>query len=465
MRPRRIYDPSLTEPHFAVFLGEVLVRELEREHGAELVNAALEEAGLDREYLADPTRWMSIRFMFRFSGAILRRAFGVDDLPYHHPFWQVWRRTVQRTVAGLKDSLWSLFVWSLRGPARYFAAIDRVYRTHNTITRARFVAAGAGWSTVEFEELRPEFGRPAACWSRVGILETIPEIWGLPRARVEHTRCFYQSGGAANCEYTIHYDEDAGRDPTVELAAIAERMQASIPAMLADQERQFREYRLALMAQRKVAQYLPPTVVRRIEENPEQELTLGGRSCEGAVLFADICGYTKRSLAISPEATVEQLNLYFEHMDAVVAAHGGIVDKRIGDGMMVVFVDVEGASAREVLAAQAVRCGLAMLREMPACNAALAALTGEPLTIRVGVAAGRLVLGNIGSHNRMEHTVIGEPVNLAARLESAAAPGRLLTIPECVVAVPEVRGAIRRLEVKGFGAVAGFEIDPAYRAT
>ncbi len=148
-------------------------------------------------------------------------------------------------------------------------------------------------------------------------------------------------------------------------------------------------------------------------------------------------------------------------MDEVVAAHGGIVDKRIGDGMMVVFVDVDRASGREALAVQALRCGLAMLRSLQACNAELAAAGVEPLVIRVGVAAGPLVHGNIGSRERMEYTVIGEPVNLAARLEAAAGPDRLLTLPEFAALVPEVRGAPRTIEAKGFGSVRAFELDPA----
>lgn len=149
-------------------------------------------------------------------------------------------------------------------------------------------------------------------------------------------------------------------------------------------------------------------------------------------------------------------------MDDVVAVHGGIVDKRIGDGMMVVFVAVERPRSAGDLAASAIRCGLAMLARLTACNAELVQRGGEPMAIRVGVAAGNLVQGNIGSRDRMEYTVIGEPVNLAARLESAADENCLLTTPDCLAALPEllVTAVPRRISAKGFGVVDAVQLRP-----
>lgn len=265
------------------------------------------------------------------------------------------------------------------------------------------------------------------------------------------------------CIYTVHYDESVPVDPAKTLARISQRVRDQVPALLRRDEDRSRAQRLALLTQRKVAHYLPPLALRRVEENPEAELALGGFRCDGAVLFADIQGFTRRCASIPPESTVEHLNIYFEHMDAVVTQHGGIVDKRIGDGMLVVFVAVDRPETRDDLAAAAVRCGLAMLTRLAACNAELAAHGGAPLDIRVGVAAGTLVQGNIGSHERMEYTVIGEPVNLAARLQTAAAPGKLLTQPDCLVALPVLaaNGSTRTISVKGLGELAVVEIDPA----
>ncbi len=201
-------------------------------------------------------------------------------------------------------------------------------------------------------------------------------------------------------------------------------------------------------------------MIEAIRINPEEEVRLGGRRTEGAVLFADIKDFTRRCSLLGPDAVVRQLNLYFERMDAVILAHGGIIDKRIGDGIMVVFIDPTGALDGADLGAAAVRCGLAMQAEIPRCNVELTSQGNQPLQVRIGVAAGPLVHGNIGSRERMEYTVIGEPVNLAARLEAAAGPDRLLTLPEFAALVPEVRGAPRTIEAKGFGSVQAFELDP-----
>jgi adenylate cyclase len=181
------------------------------------------------------------------------------------------------------------------------------------------------------------------------------------------------------------------------------------------------------------------------------------------VLFADIAGFTALCTNTPPEAVVEDLNLYFEHMDAAVAEHGGIVDKRMGDGMMVVFVAVDRQEPLAGLGAAAIRCGLAMLRRLPRCNAELAARGRAPFAIRVGVAAGALVHGNIGSPERMEYTVIGEPVNLAARLQSAAATNHLLTLPDCLTGLPRLAAAATRrvIALRGLGEVAACELAPA----
>jgi adenylate cyclase len=96
-----------------------------------------------------------------------------------------------------------------------------------------------------------------------------------------------------------------------------------------------------------------------------------------------------------------------------------------------------------------------MQRVMPRCNHQIAELGGRPLQIRVGVAAGSLVLGNIGSRARLEYTVIGETVNLAARLEAAASPGHVLTTPQCIRA-----SCASAISAKGFGDVTAVELTP-----
>ena len=126
------------------------------------------------------------------------------------------------------------------------------------------------------------------------------------------------------------------------------------------------------------------------------------------VLFSDVRGFTRRAEAIRPEAVVEDLNRYFTRMVELVHAEGGIVDKFIGDGMMVVFGLDDSAEA----ANRAVRTGLAMLRAVPCLEG-----ISSPLEIGVGIHSGEVVAGVIGAPERLEFTCIGDTVNTAARLE------------------------------------------------
>lgn len=204
----------------------------------------------------------------------------------------------------------------------------------------------------------------------------------------------------------------------------------------------------ALLLNQKISQYLPRAVVDRVSLDPEAALRLGGQRRRAAVLFSDIVGFTQWSERTEPEAVVTFLNWYFEAMDHVVEEHHGILDKRIGDGMMVVFLEQEG---REAPARRALRCGLKM-------QARIAALREEPgrpredaFQVRVGVSYGEPVSGNIGSALRLEYTVIGDTVNVASRMEGRAEPGSVLATEQAVRAAGEgVRAEARgELVVKG----------------
>ena len=357
--------------------------------------------------------------------------------------------------------LW-LLLWAMQGPGGFFGDIEKMYTKGNRITRMRLVEHRPGFSSVSAVMAGEVADRPGACWNRRGFFEAIPTIWNLPPARVEHSHCIHQDPPAEHCRYDIHYeDAPAVGDPLAELQRIREYVRLSIPVLLGQLDDAYLEHREAELAQRKTASYLPPHLLAAIRINPEEEVVLGGRHTEGAVLFADIKDFTRRCNSIGAGEVVRQLNVYFEHMDAVILEHGGIIDKRMGDGVMVVFISPDGSQDLTALGQAAVRCGLAMQRALPACNAVLAADGGRALQIRVGVAAGPLVQGNMGSRARLEYTVIGETMNLAARLEAAASPGRVLTLPACVR--DTALGSSRRLRVvaaKGLGEVHAVELTP-----
>ncbi len=141
--------------------------------------------------------------------------------------------------------------------------------------------------------------------------------------------------------------------------------------------------------------------------------TLGGEMRDVTVLFADIRGFTSLATALGAHAVVDLLNEYFSYMTDVIAAEGGIVDKFIGDGLMALFglPTAYGDDAdRAVAAARNMQRALALLSERP---------ESPPLRIGIGICTGPVVAGQIGSPDRMNYTVIGEAVNLAARLEGA----------------------------------------------
>jgi len=135
-----------------------------------------------------------------------------------------------------------------------------------------------------------------------------------------------------------------------------------------------------------------------------------------AVLFSDIRGFTAVTERSEASAVVQMLNLYFSEWDRVSRAHGGIIDKFIGDAVMIIFEPRPGGEPSQ----DAVRCARAMLGGLGALRARLAEKGLPPLSnIGVGIACGPVILGNIGSTSRRNYTAIGDTVNTASRLEAA----------------------------------------------
>jgi adenylate cyclase len=143
-------------------------------------------------------------------------------------------------------------------------------------------------------------------------------------------------------------------------------------------------------------------------------LQLGGKRQEVTVLFADIKGFTAMSARMKPEKVVEVLNRFFTEMVDLVFQHQGTLDKYVGDALMAVFgvpVPLPDAATR------AVKCALAMQRHL----ARMREQKRTPIQgIRIGINTGETIVGNIGSDKRMDFTVIGDAVNVAARLQELA---------------------------------------------
>ncbi|MEA5415293.1 adenylate/guanylate cyclase domain-containing protein, partial [Synechococcus sp. BA-132 BA5] len=169
--------------------------------------------------------------------------------------------------------------------------------------------------------------------------------------------------------------------------------------------------------------YVAPGVVAEILSDPESaQGILRGRLLEVTVLMTDIKGFTvltkQRSGEGQSELHVRQLNEYLGAMVEVVMAHGGTVDKFIGDAVMAVFGSPVSRGVAEE-ASQAVRCALAMRVALAGLNDDWSRRGIASLDNGIGLASGQVMVGQIGSPRRMEFTVIGDTVNLSARLESA----------------------------------------------
>ena len=145
------------------------------------------------------------------------------------------------------------------------------------------------------------------------------------------------------------------------------------------------------------------------------KVELGGETLTVTVLFSDIRSFTTISEAMEAHALVALLNEYFTEMVSIVMNHGGVVDKYIGDAIMAIF----GAPVpTEHDATNAVRAAVEMRASLVRLNERLEARGIQPLRTGIGIHTGDVVAGNIGSEQRMEYTVIGDPVNVASRLES-----------------------------------------------
>jgi adenylate cyclase len=172
-----------------------------------------------------------------------------------------------------------------------------------------------------------------------------------------------------------------------------------------------------LRTRRTLERYVSKNLVKEILDNPGGYYsTLRGVRIPATVLFSDVVGFTALTENADPEALVSQLNEYLSRMTAAVFDNGGTLDKFMGDAVMAVWGNVRSLGRAED-AKSAARAALAMRRELWTLNQRWFAAGTVPFAIGVGINQGDVVVGNIGSQEKADPTVIGDAVNLASRLE------------------------------------------------
>jgi adenylate cyclase len=168
--------------------------------------------------------------------------------------------------------------------------------------------------------------------------------------------------------------------------------------------------------------YFAPNVAADIAQQGEAIRT-GGERRPTTVLFSDIRGFTAIAEGMGPDAIAKFLSEYFTEMVEVIFEHGGTLDKFIGDAIMALW----GAPiAHTDDPDRALRAALAMQRSIGRLNERWASQGRPEIGVGIGINHGEVFAGNIGSHRRLEYTVLGDPVNIASRLCAEAGPGEVL---------------------------------------
>jgi class 3 adenylate cyclase len=189
-------------------------------------------------------------------------------------------------------------------------------------------------------------------------------------------------------------------------------------------------------ARTSLSRYLSADVVEAILHDPTK-LALGGERREVTVLFADVVAFTRLAVQQPPEIVVALLNDLFTIATEIIHRRGGIVDKFIGDCVMAVW----GApQSHPDDARRAVQAAEDLRRWLDSANRKWRNQFGLEIRLAMGVNTGQAVAGNLGSEKRMDYTVVGDAVNVAAKLEALAAPGQILVSQATRDKIPELGG-------------------------
>jgi class 3 adenylate cyclase/PAS domain-containing protein len=196
-----------------------------------------------------------------------------------------------------------------------------------------------------------------------------------------------------------------------------------------------------------LAKYLAPQIYESIFSGT-QEVKLSSRRRKLTVFFSDIAGFTETADRLESEDLTQLLNHYLTEMSGIALAHGATIDKYVGDAIVIFFGDPETRGVKDDALA-CVSMAIAMRERMRELETIWRDSGIEkPLQCRMGINTGFCTVGNFGSEDRMDYTIIGGGVNLASRLESAATPGEILVSYETYALVRDEIRCEERGEIK-----------------
>ena len=218
----------------------------------------------------------------------------------------------------------------------------------------------------------------------------------------------------------------------------------------------YKQYKLRQQIKGQFGTYLSPDLVNQLVKNPEM-MKLGGDRKEMTFLFMDICGFTPISEAFKeqddPEGLVELINDYLDRMTNIILKNGGTIDKYMGDCIMAFW---NAPLPCDNHAEMAVKSAIEIEQETNELKRIYEERGLPPIRVGTGINTGDCIVGNMGSKSRFDYSVIGDAVNLAARLEATASRGNYLKYPTIVSreTIDRVHGAyafseLGTIKVKG----------------
>jgi class 3 adenylate cyclase len=169
--------------------------------------------------------------------------------------------------------------------------------------------------------------------------------------------------------------------------------------------------------------YVDQDIAKELMRQPEAT-RLGGEKREVAILISDIRGFTPLSESLSPEGIISILNHYFTHMIEAIKQHKGIIVDFLGDGILVFFDPLD--ESIETTVRRTIRCAIEMQNGMEAFNAEMRKEKLPELEMGIGLNAGQVVVGNIGSETRAKYGIVGSAVNLTERIQKMAKGGEVV---------------------------------------